>query len=152
VVSVPVLHDTLDETWEGFRLDVTNPTLGVVEAWGGINDDDPTPSLNIGDAQIQEGNSGERSVFLNVALSAASGQSVSVYVATANGTAVAPGDYQSMSTTVTFAPGETRKAVSVSIVGDKRREKNETFSVKLSSPANASIGDGYGVVTISNDD
>ena len=45
------------------------------------------------------------------------------------------------------------RTVTVSVVGDKVRERNETFVVNLSNPsANAYIGDGQGVGTIVDDD
>jgi hypothetical protein len=42
--------------------------------------------------------------------------------------------------------------VVVSIVGDLRREWNETFTVVLSNPTNGVISDGRGTGTIRNDD
>ena len=57
---------------------------------------------------------------------------------TANGTATAPSDYTAIpTTTVTFAPNETIKAVNVSVKGDIASEANETFFVNLSNATNA---------------
>jgi Calx-beta domain len=62
------------------------------------------------------------------------------------------GDYTTATGIVTFLPGETRRSVSISIVGDRKREANETFTVQLSSPSGASFFDGTATATISNDD
>ena len=109
-------------------------------------------SLSIGDVTVTEGNSGTVNANFAVTLSSAAGSTVSVHAATSNGSAVAPGDYTSVSTDVTFAPGETSKNVTVPVKGDTLDEANETFNVTLSSPVNAGITDGTGVGTITDDD
>ena len=54
---------------------------------------------------------------------------------------------------MTFNPGETTKQIIVQIVGEVLIEPNETFSVNLSNPTNATIaGSGIGVCTITNND
>ena len=42
-----------------------------------------------------------------------------------NGSAKAPGDYKAASGTLTFAPGETQKTVSVTVVGDNLNEADD---------------------------
>jgi hypothetical protein len=45
------------------------------------------------------------------------------------------------------------KTITVAVIGDNARERNETFYLNLSNPsANAYISDGQGVGTIVNDD
>jgi hypothetical protein len=53
---------------------------------------------------------------------------------------------------LTFASNETTKQVSVTVNGDTTPETDETFTVNLSSPTNATISQGTGTGTISNDD
>ncbi len=78
---------------------------------------------------------------------------MTVDFATADGTATQPGDYASNTGTVTFAPGETSKTVTVQVNGDTAVEPNETFFVNLSNATgNATIADNQGVGTIVNDD
>src|SRR5262249_512272 len=72
--------------------------------------------------------------------------------ATADGTAVAGSDYTAAGGTLTFAPGETTKTVTVAVRGDTSDEPNETFFVYLSNPSGAPIADGQGVGTITDDD
>jgi hypothetical protein len=60
--------------------------------------------------------------------------SLSVNYATANSTAVAPGDYTAKSGTLTFSTSQTSLPVSVATVDDTTVESAETFSMSLSSP------------------
>ena len=57
-----------------------------------------------------------------------------------------------MPATLTFAPGETTQTITVPVNGDVLDEADETFFVNLSSPVNATIADGQGVGTITDDD
>ncbi|OFW79563.1 MAG: hypothetical protein A2Z48_09375 [Actinobacteria bacterium RBG_19FT_COMBO_70_19] len=73
--------------------------------------------------------------------------------ATANGSAVTPGDYVANSGTVTFDPGTTTRTITIQVVGDAVVEANETFTVNLSNAMNATVsGTGVGTGTITNDD
>ena len=53
---------------------------------------------------------------------------------------------------LTFAAGTTQQFVDVTVNGDTTVESNETFFVNLSSPSGATIADGQGQGTITNDD
>ncbi len=77
----------------------------------------------------------------------------SIKVATAAGTAKANTDFTAISTTVSFAAGETNKTVNIAIVNDALAESDETFSVTLSAPVGAAAGANSPVtVTIVEDD
>ncbi len=117
-------------------------------AWPGPNS---TP-LRIGDVTLTEGNTGTVAALFTVTLSAPSDQPVTIAYATGNGTATAGSDYQAASGTLTFAPGETSKTITVQVNGDRLGEASETFFVNLSSPINAIITDGQGVGTIADDE
>ncbi|MBA2732119.1 MAG: lamin tail domain-containing protein [Acidobacteria bacterium] len=154
-ILVPIINDSLDESSETFLVNLTNATNGVIfdnQGQGTITDDDAAPTLSINDTTVTEGDSGTTQADFTVTLSAASGQTVTVNYATADGTANTPGDYQSASGTLTFNPGETTKTVSVLVNGDTTFEQNETFFVNLSGAANATILDAQGQGTITNDD
>jgi hypothetical protein len=112
----------------------------------------PPPALRIGDVTVPEGNTGARTATFTVTLSAPSTQPVTVAYATGPGSATAGSDYQAASGTLTFAPGETTKTVTVPVIGDRLGEPNETFVVNLSSPTNATLADGQGVGTITDDE
>ncbi len=111
-----------------------------------------TSSLKINDVTVAEGNTGTRAATFTVTLSTASSQTITVAYATGNDTATAGSDYTSTSGTLTFAPGQTSKTITVLVKGDRLPEPNETFFVNLSSPTNATIADGLGVGTIVDDE
>lgn len=128
--------------------------IGVGLATGTILNDDTAvlPSLSVNDVVVQEGDSGTTLATFTLSLSAASALAVSVDYATANGTAVAPGDYAGGSGSVTFAPGQTSAQVSVQIKGDTLNETDEAFQLLLTGAVNASLGKAQGTATIVNDD
>ena len=112
-----------------------------------------TPSsVSISDATVAEGNAGGTALSFSVQLSKAAKKPASVHYATADGSAAAPADYASASGTIAFAPGETTKSISVSIVGDASVEQDETLTVALSAPVNAVLGTASATGTIKNDD
>ncbi len=156
--AVKLREDSLDEEdTERFRINIEVEAGGVVApdavAFGTITDNDPSPSLSIGNAALTEGNSGTQTAQLTVSLSAVSGRAVQVDYATTDGTATAAnGDYTPTSGRLTFAAGETTKTVSVAVHGDSAVELNEALSVVLSSASNASLGASTGAIAIANDD
>ena len=88
-------------------------------------------------------------------------RTVTVGYATADGTATAGEDYTAVSGTLTFAPGETSKTVSVPIIDDSISDSGETFTLTLSNAVVASLGqwptdiaiaDAEATGTISDDD
>src|SRR5205085_10148517 len=54
--------------------------------------------------------------------------------------------------TLTLNPGVVTQTITVPVAGDTTLEPNETFTVNLSSPVNATIANGTGTGTIINDD
>jgi hypothetical protein len=111
-----------------------------------------SPSLSIGDRAVMEGNSGRKELSLPVSLSRASTVPVTVRWATVNGTAVAGSDYVAASGTVTFAPGQTAKTVTIQVKGDRTKERAEAFVVRLTSPTHATVARASGIGGIVNDD
>ena len=110
------------------------------------------PTLSIANASKVEGTGTDPTIRFTVSLSQPSATTVTVAFATANGTAVAPGDYVAKSGTLSFSPGETSKRVTVRVKADSLNEPNETFTVVLSGPSGATIADGTAVGTIVDDD
>ena len=76
---------------------------------------------------------------LSVELSQASTVTVTVDYATSDNTAEAGDDYTETSGTLTFAPGETVKAIIVPILDDAIYETLERFNVTLSNPTGATL-------------
>ena len=136
----------------GFE-DVTgNPvckTLSEVTGGGGGGGG---PLLGIDTVELAEGNSGNRPFVFTVLLSEPSTGTVTVNYSTRNGTAQAGTDYVATSGTLTFAPGEVTKQITVEVIGDTVQEEVEEFFVDLASASGATIGDPEGLGRIFNDD
>ena len=109
-------------------------------------------TLAISDVSLVEGNQGIVNAVFTVTLSEPAAGTVTVNYGTADGTAQASRDYEAAAGTLTFAPGETSKTITVAVKGDTQVEANETFFVNLSAAVNADIGDSQGLGTIFNDD
>ena len=111
------------------------------------------PSLSINNVAAVEGDAGTTTLQFTVTLSSASASSVTADFATADDTATLAGsDYAAANGTLTFAPGETVKSITVSANGDTAAEPTETLRVNLSNAVNATIGTAQGTGTITNDD
>ncbi len=110
------------------------------------------PTLSITDVTAPEGDTGTAITTFTVILSAASTQTITVDFATANNTAITPGDYNTQTGTLTFTPGQSAKTITVLVQGDLLDEANETYFVNLSNPTNATIADAQGVGTITDND
>ncbi|WP_120010629.1 Calx-beta domain-containing protein [Teichococcus vastitatis] len=154
-ITVQTAQDTSDEPDETFNVTLTNPsgaTLGEKAVGvGRIADNDepvPRPTLSVSDVTVTEGGQ----AAFTIALSAAAAGPVTVGYATANGTALSGSDYTATSSTLTFAAGETSKTVAVATTNDTAVEAAETFNFNLTDPTGATIADGNGVGTISDND
>ena len=108
------------------------------------------PTILIADSEGFE--RAEASVDFTVTLDRASTDTVTVDYRTSAGTATAGADYTATSGTVTFAPGDTAKTIAVPIVDDDVEDGGETFSVTLSNPTNATLGNHTATGTIHNND
>jgi probable HAF family extracellular repeat protein len=152
-VTVAVHGDGSAEPNETFQVNLSQPTGAVLadgQGLGTIVDDEPR-FLRISDVAVLEGRFGTKVFVFTVTLSAPATVPVTVHFATANGTATAGSDYTAQSGTLTFAPGQTSKTISIVVKGDRVREANETFFVNLSDVVGALLLDGQGQGTILND-
>ncbi|MEM7610634.1 MAG: PQQ-dependent sugar dehydrogenase [Pseudomonadota bacterium] len=115
------------------------------------------PTLSIDDASISEGDSGIRSLDFRISASVVSPTSGTVSSATVDyttiaGSALEGADFQAASGTVQIPSGTQSFTVSINIVGDSDVESDETFSVTLSAPTNATISRATATGTIIDDD
>jgi Ca2+-binding RTX toxin-like protein len=143
-----------------------NETVTLTIADGGINykldpiqagtitiaDNETKPTISVANISQAEGNSGNTNYGFNLTLSNPSVETITVKYATADDTATAGSDYTAATGTVTFAPGETTKAVNVAVTGDTLYEADESFKLNLSEAVNASITTTSAIGTIVNDD
>jgi hypothetical protein len=155
-VAVPIHGDKVTEPNQTFTLNLvqagSTATIGDGSGVGTIVNDDAQPTVKISDASTAEGNKGTKQMIFHVSLNHASALPVTVHYTTVEGTAKAGSDFVSKTGTVTFAPGQLHKNISVQIKGDKVKEKNESFIVTLYDASNATISDPNGSGVIRNDD
>jgi Calx-beta domain/Cohesin domain/Carboxypeptidase regulatory-like domain len=155
-INVTVNGDTTFEPNEVFIVRLSNPVNASIIDFDGIGtifNDDVEPRFSVNNVSANEGNSGTTPfVFTFTRSGNATAFSSVLNYATANGTATAPGDYAAASGSVTFAPNETTKTVTVNVVGDTVVEPNETFTVSITSVTNGIVATATGTGTIVNDD
>jgi hypothetical protein len=155
-ITVKISGDQIDEENETYYINLTNTsnaTISDLQGVGTITDDDEAPTISINDVSVDEGNSGTTNANFTVSLSSASGKTVTVNYATADGTATtADNDYSGTNSSLTFTPGQTGKTISVAVKGDVTNESDETVLLNISNPSNATISDSQGQGTITNDD
>ena len=120
------------------------------EAWLTIADNDLATVSIEPTVSVPEGGT----AALNMELAAAADADVSVSWSTVESTAAADTDYTSQAaTTVTFAPGETRKTITVQTMQDDVVEQQEEFKVRLAPvSSNATLTTTEATVHIVDDD
>lgn len=110
------------------------------------------PELTINDRELNEGTEESIDFSFTIGLSAASTSPVTVDYETVDGTAKQPSDYEASSGSISFSPGETVKELVINIISDGVVESDESFSVRLSNPAGATLARAEGIGTLLNDD
>lgn len=113
------------------------------------------PFASINNRSLNEGNSGVTGMIFRVTLSRVADAEVRINYTTSDGTAEdqsGDNDYLSASGTVIIPLGQQLSFITVYLNGDTVEELDESFSVVLSDPQNASIAAGTGTGTILNDD
>jgi hypothetical protein len=154
-ITITINGDELYERDETFAINLSN--LSNV---GGINtqktvtivNDDAKPTVLISDASVNEGDSGNTPVLFTLTLQQPSALPATVTYSTSSGQAQIGSDFQNAGGTVTFAPGETSKTITVNVNGDTAVEGDENFFVNLSNGVDVVIGDNLGLGVIVNDD
>ena len=102
----------------------------------GQDSSDSLQALRISDAEADEG----ANVDLTVTMNKATTNSVTVQYDTSDGTATGSDYTAATGQTLTFAPGETEKTITIVTADDSDAEQDETFQVTLSNPsANAEL-------------
>lgn len=151
-IYITVNGDEAVEVDEHFFVNLTGASwLNLADKQGKVTlQNDDTRTLSINDVVITEGNTGQTEAIFTISISQPTKSAdVSVMYVTANGTALADSDYQSISGIARIPAYQTSTTVRVKVNGDKINELTETFFVKLSNPSNnALIGDGQAVGTI----
>ena len=155
-INVPVKGDLIDEPDQPFAVVLTTPINAVISHGKGIGtivDNDAPPAISINDVSVVEAtNFPQSSANFTVSLNGPSEKPISVQFAQEPGTATQNVDYLGGNGTIEFPVGTVTRTISVSITMDNVFEPDETFFINLSNPTNATIADGQGKATITNDD
>lgn len=141
-VSVPTTDDAVYEGTETFSVTLSAPshaTLGTGSAIGTITDNEVQPTVQFASA-VSSGVENVTPASITVSLSGASASTIAVDYAVSGGTATAGVDYTLAAATLTFAPGETSKTISIPVIDDSIYEGSETIEVTLSNASNATLG------------
>lgn len=109
----------------------------------------PVPTISVGDVTASED---AGTIALEVTLSAAATETVTVDYATASGTATSDVDFGSATGTLTFLPGETTQNVPISVTDDAIDESDESFTLTLSNALGAPIAIATATATILDND
>jgi hypothetical protein len=162
-ITISIAGDSAIETNEAFQLTLTSvsnqaavpATIGSnATATGTITNDD-TPALSINDVTLSEGNSGTVTYTFTVSLDRpAPDGGVTFDIATADNSATtADNDYVArVLGTQTILAGQQTYTFEVTVNSDTAIEPNEIFLVNVTNVANATVTDGQGQGTITNDD
>ncbi|MEC5127715.1 Calx-beta domain-containing protein, partial [Verrucomicrobiales bacterium BCK34] len=147
------LDETMTVTLTGVAAGGRDVTIdGTANTGTGTITNDDAATISISDATIDEGGN----LVFTVTMTNESDAAVSFDYATVVGSAGA-GDFTEVaSTTLTFAPGETSKTITIATTEDLIVENDETMTVVLSALAPngraVTIADDTGEGTITNDD
>ena len=145
LARVQTTQDDIDELVEKFTLtaDITSGNTTNVSSTGtaSILDNDCEPQIVISDSSVNEE---DGLLTFVVSLSNPSSNVVTVNYVTADGTAISGSDYVSSTGTITFAPGETSKIITVAVLDDNVFENPESMYVNLLNPTNSTIADAQG--------
>jgi probable HAF family extracellular repeat protein len=146
-ITVLVNGDRNGELNETFTVNVgvTSGSAALGDSQGTVTIVDDEPRLDITSVTKNEGQSGTTPFVFTVTLSSASTATVSLNFATADGSAKSSEDYTAASGSLSFAPGQTSKTITVNVKGDRVREGQEVFYVNLSNAVNAYIPQSWGV-------
>ena len=161
-ILIHAVDDAIFEPAENVRVEMSNPVNAALNPIGGnfaiaaIAASDSAPVIDIDDATVTEGDVNS-SIQFTLSKTGMSELPSSVdYVVTA-GTATTPNDYEAgpdaLSGTILFAAAQTTATITLTVVGDTLPETiTEMFSVMLQNAVDASIGDGTGIGTITDND
>ncbi len=155
-IAVPILDDSFNEFTETFSLNLHHPVNAAIkkgQGTGSILDSDPIPTLTLNNVAVVEGDSGTAPANFGVALSSPSGKLIQLTYSTADVSATAGSDYQGVSSVVlNISAGSPSASIPILVNGDTAIEPDETFSLNVSNPLNATISGTSATGTIVDDE
>ena len=154
-VLVRTNEDNLFEDDEAFFLRFTGvqgATVDTPVVRATIIDNEQKSIVQVGDARVVEGNSGQTILNFPVRLSTASPVAIAFRYETQNGTALAGSDYVATSGIFRLESGQTTGRIQVRVNGDLEIESNETLRLLLSSPSSVRLSKAFATGIILTDD
>jgi hypothetical protein len=135
-----------------FTVNLSNPTIADLQTAQGTGSIlNGVGALSISDVSGTLSETAETNFLFTISLANPVAVPVTVQFSTADGSAIAGTDYQSLTSTLPFAPGQTTEQVIVVVNRNPYPGPTLNFTVNLSNPTNAILIDGQGVGTILND-
>ena len=150
-IVVPITTDATDESDETATLTLSNPnnaTIGDATSDLVITDDDAPPAISISDGTATEGGT----ATFTASLTNPSSEDITVEYESSSGTATNGSDFTAVTETLTISAGETTATFDVVTTADAKDELDETGTVTLSNPTNATISDNTADLVITDDD
>ena len=156
--TIPITDDAAVEPNETFNVTLSNAsgaTLGprtAATATIASEDVPPAPTVQFEGGSYTAGE-GVGTFTFTITRSGDTSAASAVDYSTADGTATAGSDYTATSGTLSFAPGETSKTFTVTILDDSLVEENEAVNLSLSNPSGATLGSpAAATLTLTSDD
>ena len=147
-LTITVMGDDMDEDDETVVIALSSPVNATLApdmstAVGTIVDDDAPPVLSISGETVTEGAAGATTPLVFTVTKAGATSKVVTVDYQVGGTAEAGADYEALADgTLTFAPGEIEKTLTVAVMDDDVDEDDETVEVTLKQPGQRDPGAG----------
>lgn len=151
-VAIPIVDDAVNEADETVLVSLFSPsgaTLGDAVATLTISDDDPLPSVTLGDRSVSEG---VGAASLPWTLTGLGSRAIDLTVSVQPVAPATAADLDSAPTSLVIPPGATSGVLTLPVLDDDLNEPAESIEVQLSSPNFATLADDKGVLTIQDDD
>ncbi|RMH77258.1 MAG: hypothetical protein D6680_05770 [Cyanobacteria bacterium J007] len=136
-IEIPLVDDIAIEGEEALALTLSAPTGGATlgpQSTAQLLVDDNDSGLQFVSSQFSVTEAGEPIQAIAVARSGDLNRAVAATITLADGTAIAPDDYDNTPIAISFAPGQAQQTVTVPIVEDGLAETTETVNLTLSNP------------------
>ncbi len=141
--DIAVIGDSSVEANETVNLTLTSPVNALLGSPSTstltIVDNDAVPQVNLPDA-TEAALESDGVLTIRVTLTGPSTLTVTVPFTYTNGSATIGSDFNDPGTTLDFLPDEVEKTFDIPLVNDGDTEGNETFTIQLGTPTNATIG------------
>jgi subtilase family serine protease len=151
VVTIPIVNDQIIESTEYLNLSLSNPSTGAnlgsqTTATLLIEDDDVQLAFTRSDYTLIE--NGTPIEAVTITRTGRMAGTVGATLNLTNGTAVAPGDFNSTPLTITFAENEFTKTIAIPVIDDSVVEDSETLTLSLTGGTGGATIGGTSTATL----